>query len=339
MKSPRLVLLAGALVLAGCARRESRTAETLPPVRVQAVAVQREALSVVVETSGTVRAVQRAAIAAKVPGTIATLPVALGRHVSAGEILLTLSADEVAARVAQVRAQLTQIERELVRERTLQSSGAGTAEAVKSLEDRAAQTQAVLREAEALLGYTTIRAPFDGVIARKYVEAGDYAAPGAPLLQFDGREAFEIEVGLPESLGAPLAVGTALEIEIAGAPARFRATIAELSSAADATARTITAKLAVSRGAKVRPGQFVRVFVPGAPASVLLVPTGAVSLFGQMERVFTVGENHRASLRLVKTGAGHGDRIEIVSGLDATDRIVVAPPATLRDGQPLDLVP
>lgn len=338
MKSRGLVLLA-ALVLAGCARRESHTTEPLPPVRVQAVAVQREAWPAVVETSGTVRAVQRAAIAAKVAGTIATLPVTLGQRVNAGEILLTLSADELAARVAQARAQLAQIERELGRERTLQSSGAGTADAVKALEDRVAQMQAVLREFDTLLGYATVRAPFDGVIARKYVEAGDYAAPGAPLLQFDGREAFEIEVGVPESLGAPLTVGTALEIEITGAPARLRAMVVELSSAADATARTITAKLAVPGGATVRPGQFVRVFVPGAPTSVLLVPTGTVSLFGQMERVFTVGENRRASLRLVKTGARHGDRIEIVSGLDATDRVVVAPPATLRDGQPLDLVP
>lgn len=291
------------------------------------------------ETSGTVRAVRRAAIAAKVSGYITAFSITLGQRVSAGEILLTISAAELDARVAQARAQLTQIERELARERALQSTGAGTIDAVKSLEDRLAQTQAAVREAETMLGYATVRAPFDGVVAKKHVEAGDFATPGAPLLQLDGRDAFEIEVGVPESLGAALAVGTPLDVEISGAPARLRATIAELSSAADSAARTITAKLSVPPGTSVRSGEFVRVFLPGARADVLLVPTVALSPFGQMERVFTVGENNRASLRLIKTGAVRGDRVEVLSGLDVTDRVVAAPPPTLRDGQPLAISP
>ena len=303
------------------------------------MAVERESLPVWMETSGTVRAVRRAAIAAKVSGRITAFSIVLGQRVSAGEILLKISAAELDARVAQARAQLAQIERELARERALQATGAGTIDAVKSLEDRLAQTQAAVREAETMLGYATVRAPFDGVVAKKHVEAGDFATPGAALLQLDGRDAFEIEVGVPESLGAALAVGTPLDVEISGAPARLRATIAELSSAADSAARTITAKLSVPPGTSVRSGEFVRVFLPGARADVLLVPTVALSPFGQMERVFTVGENNRASLRLIKTGAVRGDRVEVLSGLDVTDRVVAAPPPTLRDGQPLAISP
>ena len=52
-----------------------------------------------------------------------------------------------------------------------------------------------------------------------------------------------------------------------------------------------------------------------------------------------VGENNRASLRLVKTGAVKGGRIEVLSGLEANERVVVAPVATLRDGQPVLLRP
>ncbi len=331
--------LALAVVLAGCSRPEPKVAETLPTVSVRIAAVQRETLPAVMETSGTVRAVQRATLAAKVGGAITSVPFTLGQTVKEGDVLLTISAVELTARVSQVRAQLLQTERELARERTLQTSGAGTLDAVKSLEDRLAQSQAALREAESMNTYATIRAPFAGVIAKKHVEVGDFASPGAPLLQLDGRDAFEIEVGLPESLATSLAVGATLEVSLPDAPARFRATVAELSSAADPAARTTTAKLAVPTGTSVRSGQFVRVFVPGVSSPALIVPSSAISLFGQMERVFVVGEKNRASLRLVKTGAVFGDRTEIVSGLDATDRVVIAPTATLRDGQPLSFNP
>lgn len=74
-----------------------------------------------------------------------------------------------------------------------------------------------------------------------------------------------------------------------------------------------------------------------------LAPAAALSTFGQMERVFVVGENNRAVLRLVKSGSLHGptDRqsVEILSGLSENERVIVAPPATLREGQPLEIIP
>jgi RND family efflux transporter MFP subunit len=340
MPGRRLLLPAAlALVLAGCSRPEPKARESLPGISVRTAAVQRETRPVFVETSGTVRAVQRATLSAQVAGSISALSFTLGQPVAAGDILLTISAPELAARVAQARAQLLQTERELARERTLQASGAGTVDSVKALEDRLAQAQAALRAEEAMLGYATVRAPFAGVIAKKFVEAGDFATPGAPLLQLDGRAAFEIEVGLPESLAASVVIGAALDVALSEAPARFQANVAEVSSAADSAARTTTVKLTVPSGTTVHPGQFVRVFVPSAPVTALLVPTSALARFGQMERVFVVNENQRATLRLVKTGATFGDRTEIMSGLEAGESVVLAPPVTLRDGQPLLLAP
>lgn len=339
-----IALLAGLSVFAlssSCRRSASPTIAEVTPtaVRVQVATVEQAALPVVFETTGTVRAVQRATLAARVAGTIATLSLKLGDTVGAGDVLLTIAAADADARVIQARAQLAQMERELARERGLLNTGAGTADTVKLLEDRRTQTHAALREAETMLDFATVRAPFAGIIARKHVEAGDFASPGAPLLQLDGRDAFEIEVGVPETLVGRLAAGTLLDVEIPSGALRFRAAIAELSPAADSTARSHTAKLAVPSGTVARPGQFVRVFLPGAPAATLLVPASAVSLFGQMERVFAVDARTRASLRLVKTGAVRGDRIEILSGLDATDRVVVAPPPALREGQPLEIAP
>ena len=340
MNALRLLLSAAStFVVVGCARHEVPPAEVLLAVEVQTARVQREVWPVEFATHGTVRAVQRAALAAKVAGSIATLSLAIGQAVQAGDVLLTISAVELTARVAQVKAQLAQIERELARERTLEAAGAGTLDTVKTLADRLAQGQAALREAETLRDYATVRAPFAGVVTKKFVEVGDFAAPGAPLLQLDGRSAFEIEVAVPESLAAALSVGAALDIAWSDAPTRLRGPGGELSSAAESAARTMTAKLPVPVGTAVHAGQFVRVFLPGPQVATLLVPVNALTLFGQMERVFVVGENNRASLRLVKTGAVKGGRIEVVSGLEANERVVVAPVATLRDGQPVLLRP
>ncbi|MBI5382430.1 MAG: efflux RND transporter periplasmic adaptor subunit [Opitutae bacterium] len=336
---PLLPVLALAL-LAGCAKHSDSTARAganLPSAKVRVAAVRTESLAVRTELTGSVRPVQRAVLAAKIMGAVSELPVALGQAVNAGDLLVRLTAAEIGARVAQAQAGLSQVQRDLARERELLPKGASTADLVKNLEDRLAQAQALVREAEAMRDYTALRAPFAGVVARKFVTAGDLAAPGQPLVEIEGTDAFEIELGIPDSLAAGLAANSTLAVAVPATGVAFEAALRELSSASDAQARSVTAKLTVPAGAKVRSGQFVRVTVPGAAAPALLVPATAVSRLGQMERVFAVREG-AAELRLVKTGATHGDRVEILAGLSAGDRIV-AVPASLRDGQPVEVLP
>jgi hypothetical protein len=119
----------------------------------------------------------------------------------------------------------------------------------------------------------------------------------------------------------------------------FNAPLAELSPATDPGARSVLAKLTVPSGTAVRSGQFARVQIPGAPVRALFAPTSALSVFGQMERIFVAGENNRAVLRLVKSGSTRADRIEILSGVDDGERVVIAPPASLREGQTLEILP
>ncbi|MSU23780.1 MAG: efflux RND transporter periplasmic adaptor subunit [Opitutus sp.] len=338
MKSSLVVSLLLVFV-AGCARPETAgtAAATLPPARVHVAVVQIENLLQLTDVTGTIRPRQRAVLAAKMMGAIAELPVTLGKRVQAGDVLVKLFSADVAARLTQTRAQLNVARRDLDRERELLAQGASTAELVRNLQDRFTGVEAAVRDAEVQLGYTEIRAPFDGVIARKMVQAGDLAAPGQPLLEVEGTVDFEVEAGIPDSFAAALTAGAALECEAGGIT--FTGSLREISSTSDATTRSIGVKIAVPAGVAVRSGQFTRVQVPGAAVRTLLVPTAAVSASGQMERVFVLGEGNRAVLRLVKTGATRGGRVEILSGLAAGDRIVIAPPAGLRDGQPLEALP
>lgn len=330
-----LALLPATLVVAGCAKEEKRTAETAADSTavVQVAAAEAAQVPIQTEVSGTVRAIERAVLAAKLMGAIEELPVTLGQRVKSGDVLVKIAAADVSARVTDAKTQLAGARRDLERERGLLATGATTAVSVRDLEDRVASSEARLREAEAMLGYAQIRAPFDGVVVRKPANTGDLASPGTPLLEVHGEGRFEVEAAVPESVAAKLVVGGPVHVTVAAADQAFAATIAEISAGANDQARATLIKVAVPAGVPLRSGQFARLLLPGPSRTAVLVPATAVTLVGQMERVFVVTQLNRAVLRLVKSGPRFADRVELLAGVQPGDHILVNPPAGLRDGQ------
>jgi RND family efflux transporter MFP subunit len=326
------LLLAG---LTACRRDDPRPAVTPgPAVAVTTARVESVPLTRREPVAGTVRPADRATLSARVAGAVTSPVPALGTTVAPGAVLLTLGAEEVRARLAQARAILEQVERSLAREKTLAEHGATTAENVRTLEDQRRAAAAAVDEAAALQSYTSVTAPFAGVVTRRLIETGDFAPAGTPLLELEGTSRLRAEVNVPESLPLP-AAGAELTLEADGAT--FAGRLAELSPAADPATRTRPAKVDLPAGAPVRSGQFVRVLWPAGRIPVLLVPAGAVIRFGQLEQVFVAGPGGRAELRLVRTGGREGDRVVVLSGLADGETVVLDPPPALREGQPLEV--
>ena len=343
MKSARLLLSSAVLALfSGCGGRavSDKDADTdVPPAKVKIATVRTANLVVTSDCMGTVRPLRTAQLSAKVMGAIEEMPVALGQRVHAGDLVAGIGADEISARVAQARAQLNAASRDFERERELLTKGASTSETVKGLEDRFLMAQAEVREAAAMLGYTAVRAPFDGIISRKFADVGDLASPGLPIAEIEAADQFQVEASLPDSLAMRVAPGAMLMVSIPARDVTFAGSLVELSSAADPGAHTVTAKIRVPAGVLVRSGEFARIQVDEAPVPALMVPASAVATVGQMQRVFVAGADNRAVLRLVRTGAPRGDLVEVLSGLDSGERVVVMPPVGLREGQPLEVQP
>lgn len=325
-------------LLAACSRPEP-TATTAAgpalPVRTAIVAAERLPLSL--EVPATVRPAERAVIAARLTGTIATFHWGLGQSVKAGEVLVQLSAPEAEARVRQAQAQAAEATRAAERERTLVAKGVSASESSRDADDRLRFAQGALAEAEAMLAYTTVNAPFDGVVTEKHALPGDLATPGLPLLVLESNQHLRAEGNLPEKLSSALHIGDSLPVVVEDSAAPVTGQIEELSSAADPVSRSLLVKVALPVGL-ARSGQFVRLLVPAGVADALFVPTSTVTRFGQMERVFVVADG-QAILRLVKTGRESAGRIEILSGVHAGERVVLAPPAALRDGTAVTVLP
>lgn len=329
---PSLLLLG--LALTACRRPPPVSAEPPgPALTVRVAPVEQRDIPRLIEAPATIRPAERASIAAKLTGTVLAFPHGLGAAVQRGDVLLTLAAPEVEARARQAQAQLAEAERNADRTRTLVTKGVNPSDSLRDAEDRLRYAQATLAEAEALLAYATVRAPFAGVITEKHVLVGDLATPGSALLVLESTQRLRAEGAIPAQAAAGLQIGSPIDVLLEETDAPIAARIEEISAAADAVSRSVLVKAALPAG-PARSGQFARLQVRAGEDAALLVPREAVTLFGQMERVFVLADG-RASLRLVKTGRVLGDRIEILAGLHPAEQVVLAPPAALRDGQRL----
>ncbi|MDD2466058.1 MAG: efflux RND transporter periplasmic adaptor subunit [Desulfobulbus sp.] len=337
IKHALFLLLASCLlstsVLAG--EQERTRAE---PATVGVAKAELQAIPTLVEVVGTLQAKESAVIAAKMTGIITQVPVALGSTVKTGDLLLTISAGEIDARLSQAEAQLSQARRNLDREQNLLKKNASTAETVKTMRNQYNMALAGYNEAKSMLGYMSITAPFDGVISRKDVNNGDLATPGTPLLYLENNRKLQVRSAVPESLVLKIHTGDHLMVKVAAAGALVQGTVIEIAPAVDPNSRTAPVVIDLPVHPDFRSGQFARVLLPGTDTKALLIPETAVVPSGQMDRVFVV-EAERAHLRLVRTGLRHEGMVEILTGLTSGETVAISNNRLLENGQQVRVQP
>ncbi|MEO8352008.1 MAG: efflux RND transporter periplasmic adaptor subunit [Chthoniobacteraceae bacterium] len=340
MKFPRALFpIAVACALGACDSKKNVAApESLPPVAVRTVVVEKKARSATEEVVGTVRAKLRAAIEAKVSGRIEALLVAPGQTLKAGELIAQLDAREIQAKLDQALAVREQATRDLARARELMDKKITTQSELDAVESRESVAAGSVREMETLLGYTKVVAPFDGIVTRKLADVGDLAAPGKPIIEMEDPGALRFEADVPEALIADVKLGEKLPVRVSAGAAPIEGTVVEVAPVADAASRTFLVKLDLPPAEGVRSGQFGRVWVPTGESETIRVPASALIVRGQMECVFVAAHQH-AQLRIVRTGKRIDGKVEILAGLDSAESVIVEGGEQLRDGQPVTLKP
>ncbi len=289
-------------------------------------------IPVLIETAGTIKSAQNAQISAKITGKIAEIPVILGSIVKKGDLLVSISANEISAQLKQSEAQLRQSKRELAREQDLFKKNATTSKKVQLTQDQYTIALAKHEEVKTMLEYTLIHAPFDGVITQKSAHVGDLATVGRPLLFIEDHHHLQVSTDIPESLLLDHFPGEKLKIHIPSAGIMVTGTIAEVAPAIDPASRTAELTIDLPTEKNLRIGQFARVMLPGSSKKSLFVPREAITRKGQLQRVFVIN-NNTAIMKLVRIGIELDGMVEIISGLTAGDIVTVSTNTPLHNGQ------
>jgi len=341
-KSTLVWLLGSVLILMtlyGCKSDQhdhQKTSAELPALEVTVITVEESKPLRQVEIMASVEAAQSASIAARISGNITELPVNLGSKVKQGDSMVVISAGEIKAKLNQAQAQLEQAQRNLKREQNLLKKNAATPESVKTLEEIKKIAEASYKEAQTMLDYTTIKAPFDGVITSKTANIGDLATPGKTLLKLENESTLQIIADVPEALVLDLSINDQLPVKIEAAEVEVLGTVTEIAPTADPTSRTAPIKLHIPASANIRSGQFARVSLPGTTGTAIMIPLASIRPFGQLDRVF-IAQNGIARLQLIKTGLKDDDQVEVLSGVSAGDEIVVSDNKELSDGRKITI--
>jgi multidrug efflux system membrane fusion protein len=202
------------------------------------------------------------------------------------------------------------------------------------------QVKADITSAQVYVGYSRILSPMNGIVISKQAEIGLLAAPGVPLLTLEDNSRYRIEVSVEDSMLRRIRIGTPAEISIdALGPQEFSSRVAEIVPSSDPGSRSSTVKIDLSdeKGrpggpSVLRSGLYGKARFPIGQKQVLKVPQKAIIQRGQLMSVFIVDSSNMLHLRLIKTGKQYGDQLEVLSGMNEGDRIVVEGMEKVKEG-------
>ncbi|HKB55610.1 MAG TPA: efflux RND transporter periplasmic adaptor subunit, partial [Ramlibacter sp.] len=187
------------------------------------------------------------------------------------------------------------------------------------------QARAAEAQAQAMLSYTRIRAPFDGVVTAKNVDPGTLASPGVPLLTVEDTRRFRLDATVDESDLRFVKPGAATAVVVEAAGGELAGKVAQIVPAADPASRTFVVKIELPGNAQLRSGLFGRAHFSRGARDSIVVPGTAVLDRGQMKSVYVVGADGMIDMRFITLGQRTGDKVEVLSGLTGGERLIAAP--------------
>lgn len=295
---------------------------------------------------GVVEAVKSSTIAPQVSGSITALPVKVGDHVKAGQLLVRIdtrmAAQQVMTNQAQVaasQAQLAAARQEYERKRRLFEkqyiSQAALERSESDYKAAEAQTKAQLAQtglANVQTGLHTINAPYSGVIAEVMTEIGGMAMPGQPILAMYDPNGFRVTVNVPQSQLGDLKASTSIKVMIPAAtePERNQmSTHMTILPTADSISNMALVRLTLPQNlSNIRPGMFARAMLPingSKGQSQIYVPAKAVVKRSELLAVYVVNKQGKPQLRQVRLGRKQGETVEVLAGLQSGEMVAVDP--------------
>jgi membrane fusion protein (multidrug efflux system) len=294
----------------------------------------------VVEALGTARANESVTITAKVSDVIAQLDFDSGQRVEAGDILVELADAEEAAGLVEALATERETRRDVDRIRDLTERGVAPRsrldEALAANERARARVEAI----EARVADRIIRAPFSGVIGLRNVSVGELVRPGDVIAQLDDASVIKLDFTVPERFLSVLEAGQEVFARSSAFPdTEFTGQVDQIDTRVDPATRAVTVRALIDNAdGRLRPGMLMTVELRRDRRSRPAVPGGAVVRLNEQAFVFRIedGERGQTAVRTpVELGRRTEGLVEVLSGVEAGDRIVPEGVHRLSDGAPV----
>ncbi|TVR87796.1 MAG: efflux RND transporter periplasmic adaptor subunit [Saprospirales bacterium] len=304
-------------------------------------------------TSGRLQASQKTRLSTRIMGLINSIEVNEGDRISGGALAFTIQSSELDARLKQIdsrietaRVQLQEAERNFQRfARLLENQSATQREyeqaetAFKSASAGLENAKAARSEVLAQYEYTRIRAPFSGVVTRKFAEQGDIANPGMPVVEIERENGLEVLTLVPESRIGLVELNAPVEVELTSSGERVPGTIIQINPSSGDRSAQFEVKVALEQDFTNQfSGMFARVFFPVEETGTrLMIPREHLIRRGDLHGIYTVSQQNTAILRWLRLGKTSGDYVEVVSGLSEGDEYIVEAGSKLYNGALVEL--
>jgi membrane fusion protein, multidrug efflux system len=202
------------------------------------------------------------------------------------------------------------------------------------------QAKADVTSAQIYVDYSRITSPINGVVVSKQAEIGLLAAPGVPLMTLEDNSLYRLEVSVEDSMLKQIRLGAPSRISIDALGVKeLSGRVTEIVPASDPGSRSSTVKIDLldvkgssESRAVLRSGLYGRARFPIGEKQILKIPLKAILQRGQLVSVFVVDSSQVLHLRLIKTGKQYGDQLEVLSGLNDGDRVIVEGIEKVREG-------
>lgn len=295
----------------------------------------------IIQLDGLVVPVNRGTVAAQTSGRVVGVFVDVNDHVDQGAVLLEISDVQQSALLDAAQAQLTsalaqnrEAQSQISRYRQLFPKGAisqdqmDTAEAkARSAAASVKSAQAAVAQAKESLGYTSITAPYAGVVTQRHVELGETVSPGTPLVSGFSMQKLRIETEIPQRYHTSVTQPEQFHV-LTPSGKRVMPTQYSLFSYADPQSHSFKLRLSLPENVpELVPGMWVKADFQYGQRDVLLIPATAVIHRAELSAVYRMVEQNRV-LNPIRIGQTYGDDVEVLSGLEPGDRIVSMPVVT-----------
>lgn len=322
------VVLAAAWVAAGCSKKADAGPGGFPPVRVVAVAVKRQPVNESLSLIGSLTANEMVEIKSETDGMVQEIPFDEGQRVEKGRLLIQLDETKFATALAESEGFYKLSQANFERTKQLFADKLVSQQDYDQTAASFEVNRALLERRKRELKDARIYAPFSGIIGARNISPGQVIARNTVLVWLVDLDPIKVEFNVPERFLSQVQLGQTLDLKVAAYPTnRFQGKVYFIAPSVDPNTRTTLVKAEIPNPRhQLKPGMFANLdLTVNVRENSIVIPEIALSqvLDGDRANVFIVGVSNTVQLKLVKLGIRLPGQVEVLSGLDGGEQVIV----------------